>query len=147
MKNNKNSQPTLLVLFAVFVVPLLAAAVMFAMRDQWAVSNPASHGQLIHPAQPVSQFEFTGLKNTSHTATFLKDKWTFILYIPAACDLECEAALFKIRQSVRATGKDINRLQYLLLSEPSTPPEVNREIQQRHSEFISRTTNKMANRC
>ena len=136
MNNNKKSQRTLLALFAIFVIPLLVAAVMFTMRDQWSVTNPISHGQLIHPAQPISQFEFISLKNLAYTKDYLQGKWTFVLYVPTSCNLECEAALFKLRQSIHASGKDINRLQYVLLSEPSTPPQVNQEIQLRHPKLL-----------
>lgn len=136
MTNNKKSQRTLLVLFAIFVVPLLAAAIMFTMRGQWSLTKPISHGHLIHPAQPVHQFEFLSLENIAHTKEFLQDKWTFVLYVPTSCNLECEAALFKLRQSIRATGKDVNRLQYLLLSESSTAPEVSKEVQQRHPKLL-----------
>lgn len=133
--NNKKSQRTLLALFAIFVVPLLIAAIMFAMRGQWSLGNPVSHGQLIYPAQPVSQFDFITTANISHSKEFLQGKWTFILYIPAACNLECEAALFKLRQTIRATGKDINRVQYMLLSQPSAAPMVDPALQQRHPQM------------
>ena len=130
--NNNKSRTTLLVLFAVFAVPLLVAAIMFTMRDQWTLTNPASHGHLIHPAQPVSQFEFVTSTKVVHVTDFLQGKWTFIIYVHSACDLECEAALFKLRQTILATGKDVSRVQYLLLSEPGTVPSVDQAIRSRH---------------
>lgn len=136
MKNNKKSQRTLLLLFAVFVVPLLVAMAMFAMRGQWSITNPISHGQLIYPAQPISSFEFSTATQSAGTREYLQTKWTYFLYIPATCNLECEAALFKVRQTIRSMGKDINRIQYMMLSEPSKPPIIDQRIMQRHPQLV-----------
>ena len=136
MTKSKKSQRSLLALFAVFVLPLLGAVALFATRDQLVLTTPVSHGQLIYPAQPVSQFEFNTPTKRLLTKDYLQGKWTFLLYISAVCDLECEAALFKVRQTMRATGKDRNRMQYLLLSQSTASSAIDQSIQQRHPQLL-----------
>ena len=114
-KNNKKSQRLLLVLFAVFVIPLLAAVGMIAMRDQLTLVTPSSHGKLIRPAQPITSLQLQTAAQNMVNKQDLLGKWTYVLYVHDQCNLDCEAALFKIRQARLAAGKDVNRVQYLLL--------------------------------
>ena len=136
MNNNKKSQRTLLFLIIIFVGPLLVATVMFAMRGQWSVTNPVAHGQLIHPAQPITKFVARVSDQHEIGRDYLKGKWTYFLYMSAECNLECEAALFKIRQTRLAVGKDVNRVQYIILSQPDTSYAIDQAILDRHKQLI-----------
>ncbi len=135
MENNKKSKRTLLYLFAIFVIPLLVAIVMFIMRDQLTLVSPSVHGQLIHPAKPITKLEFKLSTQEMVSHEYLLGKWTYLLYLTSACDLECEAALFKIRQARFATGKDINRVQYIILQSSNSEP-VDQEILDRHHRLV-----------
>ena len=136
MNNNKKSKRTLLLLLIVFVGPLLVATVMFAMRGQWSLTNPISHGQLIHPAQPIIRFAAKVSVEQEIGKDYLQGKWTYFLYLPAICDLECEAALFKMRQTRLAVGKDINRVQYAVLSQPEITYAIDGAILNRHQRLV-----------
>ena len=135
MNNNKKSQRTLLFLIIIFVGPLLVATVMFAMRGQWSVTNPVSHGQLIYPAQPITHFAAQVSGQQEINKDYLQGKWTYFLYVSAACDLECEAALFKIRQTRLSVGKDVDRVQYIVLSRPENLYAIDQAILNRHKQL------------
>ena len=102
-------------LFAVFVVPLMIAIAMYVMRGDSAQIKTVAYGELIHPAQPIDILTVRLNENDSYTLENLQGKWTYILYLDDACNLECEAALFKIRQTRLATGREANRVQSLMM--------------------------------
>lgn len=114
MTEDKKSQFSGYMLIAVFVVPLLIAIVMYSMRGHMSISAPKSHGSLIHPAQPIEQLNFVA-NEKNMTLDEFQGKWTYVLFVDQSCNLECEAALFKIRQSRLATGREVNRVQSFLM--------------------------------
>ncbi len=102
-------------LMAIFVVPLLIAITMYSLRNYLPTMNAVSHGQLIHPAEPIITLEIITQANSALSLEDLKGKWTYLVYAPRGCNLECEASLFKLRQSKKATGREVNRIQSVLL--------------------------------
>lgn len=114
MKKEK-SQLSGYMLMAVFVVPLLIAIAMYSLRDNLPTLNTVSHGELIHPAEPIQNIEILSEGDSNISLEDLKGKWTYLIYAPEGCNLECEANLFKLRQSKVATGRETNRIQSVLL--------------------------------
>lgn len=112
----KKSKLSGYLLIAVFVVPLLIAMVMYAMRDYVPTVRSVSHGELIHPAQPITVLDVQLLSKQSKTLEEIKGKWTYFIYSPDSCNLECEASLFKLRQTKIASGRESNRIQSVLLT-------------------------------
>ena len=122
---NENSKISGYLLIAVFVVPLLIAVTMYVMRDYLPTTKPASHGSLIHPAQPVKTLEITLSSNGTIDINDFAGKWTYLVYSPKGCDLVCEASLFKLRQTKIATGRESNRIQSALLTDANkVSPEI-----------------------
>ena len=113
----KNSKLSGYLLIAVFVVPLLIAIAMYVMRDYLPTMNTISSGELIHPAQPIKTLSIQLASNETIDLEGLAGKWTYIVYSPNGCDLQCEASLFKLRQTKKATGREINRIQSALLTD------------------------------
>ena len=111
----KNSKFSGYLLIAVFVTPLLIAIAMYTLRNHLAIVKPVSHGQLIHPAQPIEEFAVAFTAGNSSGLNFLKSKWTYLFYAPGKCGLECEAALFKLRQTKIAAGRESNRIQSIMI--------------------------------
>ena len=137
MNDNKKSRVTLLVLFIVFFGPLLVAMVMFAVRGQFSFLSADSYGTLIHPAQPIVRFDFETNSQSKQSLEFLQGKWTYLYYAENPCGLQCEAALFKIRQIRLAVGKDSNRVQYLLLATSKNSSPIQKNIFARHKNLIT----------
>ena len=115
MTTKKNSKLQGYLLIAVFVVPLFIAMGMYFMRDGMHAVRSVSHGELIHPAQPVTNIKIESGGNSKIDLETLKGKWTYLVYSPQTCDLECEASLFKLRQTKKATGREAHRVQSTLL--------------------------------
>ncbi|MFK8028014.1 MAG: SCO family protein [Gammaproteobacteria bacterium] len=103
-------------LIALFVVPLLIAIVMYSLRDHLPTTKSVSHGELIHPAQPIKTLTIQLPTNETIDLKSFAGKWTYLVYSPNGCDLQCEASLFKLRQTKKATGRESNRIQSALLT-------------------------------
>ncbi len=129
MTTKKNSKLQGYLLIAVFVVPLFIAMGMYFMRDGMHAVKSVSHGELIYPAQPVTRIQIESGENSRIDLETLKGKWTYLVYSPQACDLECEASLFKLRQTKKATGREANRVQSALLIKAG---QLETEIQNRN---------------
>ena len=126
---NENSKLSGYLLIAVFVVPLLIAIVMYTMRGYMPAANTVSHGELIHPAQPIKTLAIQLASSESIDLQGLTGKWTYLVYSPNGCDLQCEASLFKLRQTIKATGRELNRIQSVLLTDTN---KVDAEILERN---------------
>ncbi len=125
----ENSRLSGYLLIAIFVVPLLIAIAMYSMRDYLPTMKTVSKGELIHPAQPIKTLSIQLATNETIDLQGLAGKWTYIVYSPNGCDLQCEASLFKLRQTKKATGREANRIQSALLTDIN---KVNTEILQRN---------------
>lgn len=125
----ENSKLSGYLLIAVFVVPLLIAIAMYAMRDYLPTTKSVSRGELIHPAQPITILTIQLASNETVDLKGIVGKWTYLVYAPNGCDLQCEASLFKLRQTKKATGRESNRIQSALLTDVD---KVNPEILNRN---------------
>lgn len=134
--NAKTPSYTGYMLFAVFIVPLLIAIAMYVMRNESTNTNTAAHGELIHPAQPIQTLELSSDNSGSYGLDDIKGKWTYLLYIEDTCNLECEAALFKIRQTRISTGRERNRVQLLLATSPGKSVSIDNDIVARNPRVV-----------
>ena len=134
METNKSSYVGY-ILFAVFIVPLLIAISMYVMRGDSSQIKTVAHGELIHPAQPITKIDVRINENEPYTLYNLQGKWTYVLYIKDSCNLDCEAALFKVRQTRLATGRDVSRVQSLMVM-ASTQGVVDEAILKRNPKIV-----------
>ena len=113
--DKKSNRLPMIGLFAVFIVPLIIAVVIYVYRDQMPIPGAKTEGELIRPARPVITFVEHGSPLEQLGTKAYKGKWTLTLYVQGKCDLSCEAALFMLRQVRIATGKNIGRVRRLAL--------------------------------
>ncbi|BCO32583.1 hypothetical protein TspCOW1_26860 [Thiohalobacter sp. COW1] len=111
----------LVLIFAFFALPLVVAWVMNFAGD-WVPQASANHGTLIQPVRPVELQGLVGLDGEAFDPARLADDWTLVYLHRGACDETCYNTLYKLRQVRLAQGKNIERVQrLLLLAEPVTP--------------------------
>jgi hypothetical protein len=101
-------------------VPLLLAIALFYGRAYLPVPDSISHGQLIRPARPIELFRASTEHGDEMTKDYFEHYWSLVLVSNGGCNLECEAALFKMRQARFLTGKDIQRVQMIVLARQQT---------------------------
>jgi hypothetical protein len=105
----------LLLLAALFFVPLAIAFWMYYGPSGWRPSGDASKGDLIDPARPLAALALTTADGTPTQPDFLRGKWSMVYVGDGLCDDRCRKALYLTRQSRIALNKDMDRVQRVFL--------------------------------
>lgn len=107
----------LLLIAALFLGPLLLAALMYYGGLDLKPSGTSNHGVLLQPVLPLAD-DYPELRELSG------GQWLLVYSHAEACDDECRAALYTLRQSRLMLGNDMNRLGRLFLHGNSPPDTV-----------------------
>lgn len=107
---------TLLALLFIFFGPMIAAWSLYTSRDQ--MLPPTNYGQLIVPPLPFKVLALHDTDNVDFPKSVLAGKWLMVYYAPSVCDESCDQNLYKMRQVRVALGKDMDRMQRMLLTTP-----------------------------
>lgn len=112
---SKTRRWLLLGMFMLFLVPLIAAWVLYLNINRWHFGT-TSHGEFIKPPRqlslPALPLPVTG---GSLSADYFKGRWTMVYIGSAACNADCEGALYNTRQVRYAMGEKIEAVQRLYL--------------------------------
>lgn len=109
------SRLALVLLFVIFAAPVILAWLVFYVFPEWQPSGTTNRGQLVEPVRPLPAFQLETVANGTIDETFLRGKWTLVYWLGGSCDEECMQQLFTLRQVRLAQGKNIDRLQRLML--------------------------------
>jgi cytochrome oxidase Cu insertion factor (SCO1/SenC/PrrC family) len=99
----------LLLLAALFALPLVAASVLYF--SGWRPARTANFGTLIEPPRPIAAGTFRTLDGGTLAFSALRGKWTLVYIGEAECTSPCIAELYKMRQAVAAQGREAGRVQ------------------------------------
>ena len=113
------SRLSLLLLFALFASPVVLAWLAFYVFPGWRPAGTINHGELIEPLRPLPAFRLDAVSGDSVDETFLRGKWTLVYLARGDCGERCVEQLYKLRQVRLAQGKNIDRLQRLMLWDAS----------------------------
>ncbi len=106
----------LLVLIAsAFALPLILAWILVG---NWQSDGGASHGELLRPARPIPYLAVTQPDGKELDQDYLRGRWTLV-YLhdsTAGCDESCRRNLYKMRQVRLALGRELGRVQGLLIT-------------------------------
>ncbi|HXW10804.1 MAG TPA: hypothetical protein VD737_09320 [Steroidobacteraceae bacterium] len=107
----------LLVLAAIFFVPLAVAFWLYYGPGEWRPVGGTNQGDLIEPAVPLAEVELARTDGTqSSSRELFRGKWTMAYLGPGRCDERCRRALYLSRQSRIALNKDMDRVQRVFLA-------------------------------
>jgi cytochrome oxidase Cu insertion factor (SCO1/SenC/PrrC family) len=105
----------MVLVLGMFAAPLLLAWLALSVFPDWQPKNSTNYGDLVQPVRPLPAFELVTAEGKSIDETFLRGKWTILYLAEGACDRPCVDQLYNIRQIRLAQGKNIDRLQRLML--------------------------------
>ena len=107
----------LLVLAAIFFVPLAVAFWLYYGPGDWRPVGGTNQGDLVDPAIPLTEATLGRPDGTDVTSSELfRGKWTMAYLGSGRCDERCRSALYLSRQSRIALNKDIDRVQRVFLA-------------------------------
>jgi len=107
---------TLLLIAALFLVPLAASFLLYYGTDGSGPSGRTNKGDLLDPARPLPQIALPLAYGGATVPEFLQGKWTWAYIGDGRCDERCRQALYLTRQSRIALNKDLDRVQRVFLA-------------------------------
>jgi cytochrome oxidase Cu insertion factor (SCO1/SenC/PrrC family) len=124
MKVTLTPRTTLVIIAAMFLLPLVLAWLMYTGVLDFQPESTKNRGVLVSPPIPFDWRLANSLSETGSTpARFgnLSEHWVVLYPLDGACDSECERHLFSLRQVHLASGRhrDRIRLVVLLADQPS----------------------------
>lgn len=109
----KQNQRTIILLLLAFLLPVVAAYIVYKNMDQ--AGKTRNNGSLILPARPLDKLKLTALDNTAFGIEQLKGKWHLIYLGKGPCTQACQDSLSKMHQSRLAQGKAMSRVRLLYI--------------------------------
>lgn len=108
-----------LLVAAVFLVPLLLASWMYYSGSSLVPEGRTNHGVILEPITNVRE-RFPD----SEAAALSEDHWLLVYVHAGTCGESCRDALFRLRQSRRMLGPDMDRLRRVFLHGEEAPDRV-----------------------
>ncbi|MEL7022492.1 MAG: hypothetical protein AAGL69_02025 [Pseudomonadota bacterium] len=110
----KRGKTQFLLLALVFFGPLAAAVALYYTGN--IRGGQVNYGELLEPA--------LSLDEKLHFDTGTRGRWTLLLVVGGACEETCEKTLIDLRQIRLATGREIERIERMVVSDEPIAAEV-----------------------
>jgi len=127
----------LLLIAAVFAVPLALAAWMYYFDHSLVPESGSNKGALLLPIASLGD-----QLPQSQIVTIAPKQWLLLYLNNYACGDDCEQALLRLRQSRLMLGKDMQRVARVFLHGDSVPDTV--LLNRQHAGLITMTDNDLA---
>lgn len=124
----------LLLVILLFAGPLAAA---WLLVGHWRPAGSVHHGELLDPAQPLPALQLRRLDGEPLELETLHGHWTLAyLNDTGDCSQSCRDSLYTMRQTRLALGKDMTRVQTLLLLDREPEPTLRDWLAREHRTMI-----------
>ena len=132
MNNKRLSRLKLIGIFAAFAGPVLIASILYFGQSWFEFDSTTERGNLLPSGQILDSEKFRLVKDgqTSDASgeSLLDGRWLLLFHGTRACDLHCQASLFKMRQARLVLGRDAARVRTIYLLDEAQQP--NSELDQ-----------------
>ena len=119
--------------FAIFLLPILAAMVMNATDRQWLPFGTRNHGALIRPPPLVPAASLKAVDGRPWHRDSFGDRWTIALRTALPCDESCVRVIETTLRARLALGDDIDRVQVVLTLDRTPQSDEVRELLSRYA--------------
>jgi len=109
------SRLSLVLLVAVFFGPFIVAWAVVNHGQQYLPLGQAAQGELILPSLSLAPFTLDSLTEESLDERVFSGRWTYVTVSGSSCGADCQQNLYKMRQVRLTQGKNIVRVQRLLI--------------------------------
>ena len=134
-KMNPNKK-RLLIVFALFLVPLAIAAAWYTLLPaNYQPSSTTNNGNLIQPIYPVQSFEQPTKEGKKFGGKDLEKKWTLVHLVNGTCDEACSKWLYHTRQVRIALAEDMERVNRLTVVDSTESAAENEKMWTSHPDM------------
>ncbi len=123
-----NPRLTLILLFALFLTPILAAVVLNSRWVDWEPEPERSHGELIEPVVPLPDFTLVAADGEPVARENLLERWLLMQVEPGACAEACLERAYLLRQVRAAQNRHVPDIGLLLLTGAAPDAELGERI-------------------
>ena len=120
----RKARYTLLMLLAVFALPLLVAWIFTMGPLDWRPTKTVNHGVLLAPPLRLNSYGVTDVTGAALTVTVARN-WFLVVLRNAACSESCQGLLQIAERIQIAVGRDIHRVNLALLGPDHNVPVPN----------------------
>ena len=114
-KARQRSRISLIVLIAIFLVPIIMAYIVHK-NPSLQPGSTKNHGILYKPAVALDTFSFVTLDSKTFTAEQLRGKWWLIYIGKGSCEAICQETLLKAKNGIIAQGGEGIRVRYTYIT-------------------------------
>jgi len=134
MKAKISPRASLLIIVAIFIMPLAAAYLMYSGSIDYDPVETRNLGTLVEPPVPVDLAALEPQRSDSASLSELNDHWVVLHHLPDPCAEPCVDAVTSLRQVHRSTGRNQSRIRLLLVAEQRNP-ELTESLQSIYPSF------------
>lgn len=102
----------------------------------WAPDRFTNYGTLLPPA-PVPTVSMKDVEGQALSLQSLRGRWVFLAVDSGQCNADCEAKLWKMRQVRQAQGKELARIERVMLLEDAVVPNEHLRSEYQGTWFVS----------
>ncbi|MBY6205389.1 hypothetical protein [Halomonas denitrificans] len=106
---------TLILLFALFLAPIVVAVLLNSRWIDWEPAPERSHGELLDPVVALPAFELRTEGGDRLEAADLRDRWILVQVEPRGCDAACEERAYLMRQIRAGQNRHVPDIALLLV--------------------------------
>lgn len=133
------SRISIVALFLLFFLPVVSALVLNITQPGWLHLGSTNRGTLVDPPRALNAQGLFASDGEALAANFFADRWTLVHWDAGICERPCEDALVETRQARLALGKDMDRVQRLLLTPVALPDAARKRLLAAHPELTFAT--------
>ncbi len=122
----RKARYTLLMLLAVFALPLLVAWILTMGPLDWRPTKTVNYGVLLAPPLRLNSYGVTDVTGAALTVAVARN-WFLVVLRNAACRESCQGLLQIAERIQIAVGRDIHRVNLALLGPDHNVPVPNRQ--------------------
>lgn len=136
-EKKRSSKMQLAFIALAFGAPLLLATWMYK-SDRWQPDGGSNNGTILQPIVNIAD-----RLPASPIVPLIRQQWLMLYVNTNSCDEDCDAALYRLRQSRLMLANEMSRVTRVFLHGESTPDRV--FLQEEHAGLITITDKALAN--
>ena len=129
-------QIKLLMVISIFIIPFVISYFLLEKYDsnqEWQTTN---YGNFVNPALSINNIKIKSSSDNISNTNSLNGKWTLIQFVDKECLKDCLETTYLLRQINTALGKDMNRVQRLLISDSKISTEILIKLQKLYPKLL-----------
>jgi hypothetical protein len=139
MKPRLSPRASLVIIAALFLLPLLLAWFMYSGAIDYKPSSTRNFGQLVEPPLPMAWDDTVlippAVEPESGAAQAFSDHWVILYTVPDPCLEACFGEVTSLRQIHLASGRHQDRIRIALLMQEPISDELETSLRNTYSKF------------